>query len=110
MELKQIMDRCNHLTIVEDRCRGEEFIELVIDNSEAEQWFEIITEILGEPRKPKGTVPSEGDLAITKNTGGIRENQTLFEKKFGDDTIIAKLWPWNNDKYTTLRMALLIKG
>jgi len=110
MQLKDIIEKCKYLKIVEERCISNEFVELVFDNSEADQWHRILTDALGEPRKPKGMEPSQSDLAITKGTGGIRVNQTLFETKFGENTIIAKFWPWNNGRYTTLRMALLIKG
>ncbi|MBT8341271.1 MAG: hypothetical protein HKP58_03455 [Desulfatitalea sp.] len=110
IQLKDIIERCRHLTIIEQRCLNDEFVELVFDNGQAEAWYQILTEVLGKPRKDKGEMPSEGDLAITKRTGGIRVNQTLFEAKVDDNTIIAKFWPWNNNRYTTLRMALLIKG
>ncbi|MDA8137219.1 MAG: hypothetical protein M0036_01090 [Desulfobacteraceae bacterium] len=108
MQLKEIIQQCCHLRIVEKRCETDEFIDIVFDNEDLEEWQRILSRILGSPRKPKGQAPSDRDLKVTAKTGGIRINQTLFEKEFGNTTIIAKFWPWDNHKHITLRMALLI--
>lgn len=108
MQLKEIVQQCDHLTIIEKRCDTDEFVDLVFSNDEIEEWHRILSRALDAPRKPEGQPPSDQDLQITAKTGGIRTNQTLYEKEFGDTTIIAKFWPWENKKFTTLRMALLI--
>ena len=108
MRIKEIIQQCGHLKIVEKRSETDEFADLVISNDEIDEWHNILSRLLDAPRKPKGQPPNEADLQITANTGGIRTNQTLFEKEFGDTTVIAKFWPWGNGKLTTLRMALLI--
>ena len=59
------------------------------------------------PENMQGCLPTAGDLDLTRQTGGIRIEQTLFEKKTGDWTVIAKLWPWKDGLHTTLKMALL---
>lgn len=110
MELKDILEGCKHLRIVEQRCNTQEFVDLVFENKDIEEWQRILTAFLGAPRKPKGQEPSNGDLKITARTGGIRIEQTLFEKDFQENTIIAKFWPWKDDQHTTLRMAALYKG
>lgn len=108
MQLKDIIEQCSHLKVVEKRCETEEFVDLVFENEEIEEWYRLLSRLLDTPTKPKGQAPSDRDLQVTSKTGGIRTNQTLFEKKFGEVTIVAKFWPWDNNKYTTLRMALLI--
>ena len=109
MQLRQITDCCGELKISEKRCLSEEFVELVFQNDEIDEWFRIVSAFLGLPTKPEGQAPSVEDLAITSNTGGIRLEQTLFEKEFENGTIIAKFWPWKDKIHTTLRMALLMK-
>lgn len=106
MTLKEILSRCGKLSIYEERII-DDYCELVIFNKEIDDWNKILTDILGPPRKPKGVEPSEDDLNLTKASGGIRVNQTLFERKFDDVTIIAKFWPWKDNIHTTLKMALL---
>lgn len=109
MQLKEIIDCCKHLKVSEKRCLTDEFIEFVFLNEEASEWHRILTVFLGEPRKPQGQEPDKNDLRITAKTGGIRIEQTLFEKEFNNTVIIAKFWPWKDNIHTTLRMALLIK-
>ena len=110
MQLKEIIDNCTHLKVVERRCIKDDFIDLVFSNDEIAEWKRILSSYLGQPCKPQGSPPSPNDLRITSRTGSIRVNQTLFEHDFEDGTIIAKFWPWDDGKHTTLRMALLLKG
>ena len=109
MQLKKITDCCSELKINEKRCLTDEFVELVFQNEEIDEWYRIVSAFLGSPSKPEGQAPSKKDLALTSKTGGIRLEQTLFEKAFDNGTIIAKFWPWKDKIHTTLRMALLIK-
>jgi hypothetical protein len=110
MQLKEIMDGCKHLHVIEQRCSTAEFIDLVFSNTDIEEWQRVLSSFLGTPRKPRGQAPSDSDLRITAKTGGIRTDQTLFEKDFPVSVIIAKFWPWKDNQHTTLRMAMLLKG
>lgn len=107
MNLKEIIGRCHGLAVHEVRCDQDDYYEVVISNNEIDEWDKILTTILGPARKPKGVNPNSEDLELTKASGGIRVNQTLFERKFGDYIIVAKFWPWDDNVYTTLKMALL---
>jgi hypothetical protein len=109
MQLKEITKCFGGLKISEKRCLTDEFVELVFHNEEIDEWFRIVSAFLGKPIKPKGQEPSDKDLAITSGTGGIRPEQTLFEKEYEEATVIAKFWPWKDNIHTTLRMALLLK-
>lgn len=109
MKLKQITDCCRHLKVKEKRCLTEEFVEMVFFNDDASEWQRILMAFLGTPIKPEGHQPTAHDLEVTAGTGGIRREQTLFEKEFENETIIAKIWPWKDQSHTTLRMALLPK-
>ena len=109
MKLKEITDCCRHLEVKEKRCLTEEFVELVFFNNDAAEWGRILIAFLGSPVKPEGQEPTARDLELTAKTGSIRFEQTLFEKEFENETIIAKFWPWKDQAHTTLRMALLPK-
>lgn len=109
MQLKEITDCFVELRIHEKRCNEDDFVELVFFNDEIDEWMRILTAFLGDPIKPQGQEPSSKDLELTARTGGIRINQTLFEKDLTDGTFIAKFWPWEDGIHTTLRMALLLK-
>ena len=109
MHLKDIYRKCEHLTIFEQRCVNDDFVELVFLNQDLQDWFNTISTILGTPRKAENQEPNANDIKLTAHTGGIRYEQTLFEKEFHDGTVIAKFWPWKDGAHTTLRMALLTK-
>lgn len=108
MTLKEILNRCKKLQIHEVRSENEEYCEIVIYNSEIEEWAKTLTALLGPARKPEGVEPSDADLDLTRASGGIRVNQTLFEREFSNGAIIAKFWPWEDNVHTTLKMAMLI--
>lgn len=108
MKLRDIFQQLSHLKTVETRVMGDEYVEVVFLNLELGQWYETLVANLGEPRKPAGHEPTQKDQALTRQTGGIWINQTLFEKSFGDVTVLAKFWPWGDEVHTTLKMALLI--
>jgi cob(I)alamin adenosyltransferase len=107
MTLKDIIERCSRLSVYKNRCISEEYCELVFFSKDMDQWDRILTDILGSPRKSAGVKPAEEDLRLTRDSGGIRVEQTLFEKAFGGTTVIAKFWPWNDNIHTTLKMAIL---
>jgi hypothetical protein len=108
MELKDITDCFSGLKITERRCISEDFAEVVFQTQELDEWQRVLIAFLGPPIKPSGQAPSEEDLALTAKTGGIRIEQTLFEKKLESGSIIAKFWPWKDKIHITLRMARLI--
>ena len=110
MKLQDIIGKCSNLNIYEQRCMNNDFCELVFYNRDKKEWDRILIDILGMARKPDGVTPTEDDLNLTKATGGIRINQTLFEKEFNNGTIIAKFWPWDDNTHITLRMAMLPVG
>ncbi len=110
MQLKQIIDNCAHLPVAEIRSVTEEFVNLVFYHENRDAWHKQLSNILGAPRKNQGSAPSAKDLELTAKTGGIRIEQTLFEKEFEQGTVIAKFWPWQDGRHITLRMAYLLKA
>lgn len=107
MILRDITDCCVHLDVHEKRCDRDDLFELVFFQKDINEWARILSAFLGEPVKPSGKSPTTKDLAITEGTGSIRIEQTLFEKRIENGTIIAKFWPWKDGRHITLRMALL---
>lgn len=107
MTLDNILLQARDLGIYERRSMSDEYCELVFFSQDLDVWQRILSSDLGEPRKPAGQEPTKADLGLTSPTGGIRVNQTLYEKNFGDKTIIAKIWPWDDERYMTLKMAVL---
>jgi hypothetical protein len=109
VQLKQIIERFNNLAIYEQRYLSDDYDELVFFNKEIAEWMGIFTDILGPAIKPKGVKPTQTDLLLTKDYGGILDNQTLFKKKFDDVTVFAMFWPWQDNVHTTLKVVFLKK-
>ena len=107
MTLDDILVQARDLGVYERRSLSAEYCELVFFSRDLDAWLRILAGSLGEPRKPAGREPTKADLGLTSNTGGIWINQTLFEKELGEKTIIAKIWPWGDERYMTLKMAVL---
>jgi len=93
-----------HFDIYEKRLTTDQSIELVFFNKDLDKWLKLLTDAFGPAIKSPGTNPSQEDQAVTKEYGGIRNDQTLF--KSGDDNlyVIAMLWPWLSAEFTTLKV------
>lgn len=109
MTLREIIEKCSGLSVYEERCITDEYGELVFYNQEITEWNKISADIFGPAVKPAGMKPTEDDLHLTKDYGGIWVDQTLFKGEFGDVIVIAMFWPWSDGIHTTLKMALLNK-
>ena len=110
MRLKEIIEKSAGLDIYEQRSVGDEYVEFVVYNKEIDKWKEILVDILGPALKPAGAKPTEADLNLTKDYGGIFENQTLFKKEFDGAIVLAMLGPWQDKTHTTLKAALIKNG
>ena len=109
MTLKDILEKCSNLRIDEKRVITDDYNELVFYNQDIDEWNKIFTELFGSAIKPSGRIPSENDLQLSKDYGGIYDNQTLFKTEFDGTTVIAMFWPWRDDIHTTLKLARLKK-
>ena len=109
MPLDKIIEQCAMLNIHEKRCIKDEYRELVIYNKDLDQWSQILSDTLGFPIKPSGSKPTKEDSYWTKSHGGIYTHQTLLKKEYESNVLIAMLWPWQNEVYVTLKMAITQK-
>lgn len=109
MQIKEIVDKVRPLDICEEREYSEGYAELVFYKKDAPQWQEVFSGLLGSPAKPPAARPTGEDVRLTENYGGIRKNQTLYKKDFDGYSIIAMLWPWQDDTHITLKLACLKK-
>ncbi len=109
MTFDEIMLQAKDLGVYERRSLSPEYCELVFFSKDLDAWHKILSSSLGEPRKKPGMEPTESDLDITRKTGGIWANQTLFEHQFEGKTMIAKIWPWDDGEHMTLKMAVLFE-
>ena len=107
--LKEILEKCKALSVQERRSVTDKYCELVFDSKDTDEWTRMLAESLGPPVKPAGQKPTRDDLRLTREYGGIFADQTLFKKEFGNVTITAMFWPWQDGAFTTLKLAALEK-
>lgn len=109
MTIKEIIEKYSTLRVSEKRGSSRDYDERVFYNEDIDKWNKIFFEIFGAAAKPAGAQPTDDDLNLTENYGGIQDNQTLFKKEFDDAIVVVMLWPWQDDVHTTLKTALLKK-
>lgn len=109
MTIKEILNKCGELEVREKRSISDEYGEIVFYNKDIDEWSKVFTGILGEAIKPAGVKPASEHLALTKDFGGIYENQTMFKKNFEGADIMAMFWPWQDNEHITLKVVLLRK-
>jgi hypothetical protein len=110
MTPKEIIKKCSMLEIYDKRSVTDEYVELVFYSKEIDKWNRIFADVLGPAIKPPGIKPTEDDLHLTKDYGGIWGDQTLFKKDFNNTTIISMFWPWQDNIHTTLKTVLIKKA
>ena len=71
MIMEEIIDALGSLDVHETRDLTNDSIELVVRNDQLDEFNEVISAVLGPPRKPPGAEASEDDLNLTKECGGI---------------------------------------
>lgn len=107
MMLKEIADKCRALKVYEIRKQTDDYLEYVIFTKDIKEWEGVMSGILGEAVKKAGEMPSMKDMGLCNRYGSILKEQVLFRKEFLDLTVIAMFWPWKNNQYTTLKMAMV---
>lgn len=104
---KEVVKKCRELDVYEVRSVSDKYLELVFYNKEIGKWQQMFADILGAAVKPPDKEPAKEDISLTKEHGGICDNQTLFKKEFDHSTVIAMFWPWRDGILTTLKAAVL---
>lgn len=101
---RKILEKRGDLKIFESRRNEDDFLEIVIENEEVDDWFGLLEEFIGPPLKPAGVRPTVEINDLANRFGGVAGNQTLFHKVDGDSMIIGLLWPWQDADFNTLKV------
>lgn len=106
-EVREVIERCKALYPHEERLTSENYYEFVFYAKDAKDWSSLIESALGSAVKPAGEEPDEEHTELTKKYGGVRGNQVLYGKQFGDTIVVAMFWPWQDEVRTTLKIAFI---
>ena len=105
MSLTVLAEQCKELDVYEQRYNSEDYKELVFFAADLPKWQKVLEAQLGPPEKQPWEQPNNTHLELTQNFGGIFRGQTLFKAQLGDSHVMAMIWPWEDDKYMTLKIA-----
>lgn len=105
--LKEIIEKCDKLNILEKRHVTDDSCELIFSDDDGNNLNNVFTDILGFTVKSIWQKPTGRDKRLTRKFGGIQRHQQLFAKKFGDITIIAIFRPWRDHTHVTVKLAVL---
>ncbi len=100
----KILEKRGNLMIFELRKQENDFVEIVVENDEVDDWSKLLEAFLGPPLKPAGVRPTREINDLANRFGGVAGNQTLFHKITDDGMIIGMLWPWMDADFTTLKV------
>lgn len=103
MTLTEFYEKLKDLEQFELRSATENLVDVVFEAKDALAWQERLEALVGPALKPAGENPNAQVKKIAKALGGIRNEQTLFCKTFGDLSLVAVFWPWQNGRCTTCK-------
>lgn len=104
MDIIEMLESIKRIPSLQLQEKGKDFLGAVIDNNELVSIRDILDAFFGPPLKPENTKVTAEVADISNPYGGIRENQTLYYRKDGNDRVLVMLWPWNDNSRFTLKV------
>ncbi|MBF0494907.1 MAG: hypothetical protein HQL28_07270 [Candidatus Omnitrophica bacterium] len=109
ISLKDIVSKFTGAGIGEKRAMEDNYSEFVLLSLEKEKWEPVMESVFGPAAKPRGSRLTKEDAELTKEFGGLWPDQTLYKKEEDGQTVIAMLWPWQDQKHVTVKLAFVMK-
>jgi len=104
MSFEEIILALQELPVDQKRSEAEDYFEAVFLVENEQQWDDVLSDLLGEPLKVSGQKPAKYHKELTKELGGIWEQQTLFYREIDSLKILAMFWPWSDKTHITLKI------
>jgi len=119
MKLETLVGKELYSSIIEVRDDTDSYEEIVMLTNDISGWNKILTDKLGPPlisKEEYEIVGSSEDvrsskidvaLELANAYGGINHGQTLYHGIYDSAVILIMIWPWQDNKKTTLKKAIL---
>jgi hypothetical protein len=104
MNAKDVFLKLNQADIYQQRKITDDYAEAVLFSKGILLCSEIMQGLLGDPISPAGIQPNDKAIELTKDFGGIAEDQTLFAKEIEGVCIMVMFWPWQDGEHTTVKI------
>jgi hypothetical protein len=104
MGLRELIDSIKKVKVMELRNDKDDFFEAVVMRRKLIGLSTAFKECFGAPVWPLDKrLPLQLIRKINKH-GGIREGQTLYVRRNAKHTVVAMLWPWQDNIHTTVKI------
>jgi len=104
MEFKDLITTVKVVPFSTLRVETDIYFEAVVLNDNIGNLTKKLETFFGPPIEyPKAGLPSTHQETVEK-LGGIDPGQTLYFWNEGNHAIFAMLWPWQDEKHTTLKI------
>ena len=91
------------------RMDNENYFEAVIDHERLEGMIRVLEGIFGPPAWPSDKKLSKYIEGLIKDAGGLRKGQTLYFLDEEECLAFAMLWPWQDGKRITIKIAKILR-
>ncbi len=85
---------------IRSNSQGSDYLEAVINTKDLELLHSLLRKYLGSAAKEYGKEASlpEEIQTLVDSLGGLRNEQSFFFRKEGNQVTYAAIWPWKSDR------------
>lgn len=105
LSFAELVQALKKLPFDEIRKEYEGYFEFVVSVADLGRVYPLFEGYYGAPFKPPGLPASPKAQSLAKNYGGIQTQQTLYYVPRGGVSDCAMIWPWNDAKRATIKIA-----
>ncbi len=105
MNFTELIQKTQALPLEQVRKNVTGYFEFVIPVEHEKGLYPILEDFFGPPFKPKNTSPDAQAKKISYDYGGIEKHQVLYYTEKNGLPSCAMIWPWNDGRFATVKMA-----
>lgn len=104
MQFNELKEQIKNVGLNDVRKDSENYFEAVVAKDNMKELINRLDNFFGKPVWPSRVGLSFQMQETIKEYGGIVNGQTLYFSNQDSKVIFAMLWPWENGKYTTVKI------
>jgi hypothetical protein len=106
MEFDAVKSEVKEVNLDKLRTDADNYFEAVVIKDEMQKLTQSLEKFFGSPAWPApGSRLSLSMKQAVDRCGGIMPGQTLYFWSQGKDEVFAMVWPWQDGKHTTVKIA-----
>jgi len=90
------------ITII--RTDSENYLEVVVRVDKLDLFYPVLEDFFGKISKPAGEDPHASAEQLTNDFGGVRRDQTLYDREVDGVMHLAMIWPWMDNVSATIKI------